>query len=152
MSKYTETLGTHKWTPAMENAEMCGSCPVCKGDGYYDNEISGEGPTVCVPDFAGDGERLSLWMKCEDCGASWTDYYRLCEREINPDPIDTDDEKVEAQMQALAEVEARGALPDGRTTIWIDGVEQELYSVEDALEIMADIHAVTVALESQEVV
>ena len=136
-SRYTQTLGTHHWTPAMEDAEVanCGDCPDCGAEGSYNN-LADEPSDRCTPDFAGDGERLSLWWKCSECGASWTDYFKLTTREVIPGP------EVELSPRGLGFEQV-----DNRSTIWIDGGEQKLYSVEEGLEIMADIHAESVARE-----
>lgn len=118
---YEQTVANHVWTPTMDSAAMCGDCPECGSQGIHTHtEFSG-----------GDGERGYVEYDCEACGTSWTDSYNLVSRTVYP---------------ALRDVGV--STDDNRETIWIDGVEQKLYSVEEGLEIMARIHAQTVARES----
>jgi hypothetical protein len=124
MSRYTQTLGTHHWTPEMDSPEvaLCGECPDCGVRSVeYHIEFSG-----------GDGERGTIEYECHSCEASWTDFYRLTTREVYSGP----------------EGDFSKPKPDFRDTIWIDGIEQKLYSVEEGLEIMADIHAAQQAVEA----
>lgn len=129
----TTTLGTHSWTDAMESAALCQDCPECGKQGQHQHtEFSG-----------GDGERGYVEYACCSCGTEWTDEYRLVTRTVYPRL--NDDLLVE-----IAEEIAKETVPvDDRETIWVDGVEQELYSVEDALEIMADIHSATLRVEAE---
>lgn len=118
---YTQQLGQHSWTDVMDNiAAICGECPECMTPAEPEHtEFSG-----------GDGERGYVEYDCSSCGASWTDEFRLVTRTVY-----------------LARKTAAGP-SDDRETIWIDGVEQDLYSVAEGLEIMARIHAETTAREA----
>lgn len=105
---YTQKLGQHSWTKTMETvAVICGECPECMTPAEPEHiEFSG-----------GDGERGYLEYDCASCGASWTDAYNLVTRTVYP-----------------AREGSRGP-SDDRETIWIDGVEQKLYSVAEGLEL-----------------
>ncbi len=109
---YEQTVARHTWTPTMDAAAMCGDCPECGARGKHTHtEFSG-----------GDGERGYVEYDCTACGTSWTDSYNLVQRTVYP---------------SLRDVGV--TTDDDRETIWIDGVEQKLYSVAEGLEIMADI-------------
>lgn len=117
---YEQTVAEHTWTPTMDAAAMCGDCPECGKQGQHTHtEFSG-----------GDGERGYVEYDCGSCGTAWTDSYNLVQRTVYP---------------ALREV---GVSTDDRETIWIDGVEQKLYSVAEGLEIMADIMRQQQAVEA----
>jgi hypothetical protein len=121
---YEQTVAEHTWTPTMEIAAMCGDCPECGERGEHQHtEFSG-----------GDGERGYVEYACCSCGTEWTDSYNLVQRTVYPRL--NDDLLVE--IAAEKALEATLQTPrDDRETIWIDGVEQQLFSVDEAYEIWA---------------
>jgi len=116
---YEQSVAKHTWTPMMEIAAMCGDCPECGERGQHQHtEFSG-----------GDGERGYVEYACCSCGTEWTDSYNLVKRTVYPRL--NDDLLVE-----IAEEIAKEIVPvDDRETIWVDGVEQRLYSLDEAYEI-----------------
>ncbi len=105
---YEQTVAEHAWTPMMDSAALCGDCPECGKQGQHEHtEFSG-----------GDGERGFVEYGCAACGTAWTDSYRLVSRTVYPALRDTETVPV-----------------DDRETIWVDGVEQRLYSLDEAYEI-----------------